>query len=341
MTDDKLMNGANGAKPSFLKETEKEVAFGEGMEGASFPRLVFKGSRFRLRQGGEETVLPETELDVVILHDYPAISRILYPTGYKQGEEANPICASADGVTPLANTPEPQHPTCSGCPMDAVGSATTDDGRKSRACSFYKRIVMLIKGYEDVGPVVSDIRSMSLFGDSDPDHNMWNLKAYFQRLKKNDAYPYQIWTRISFDLNQSVPKVMFSAVGWLDEATYTDDVAPLINTPDGQLQLKQLVSTENVRFGSGADDGAQQRMLASDKPKHLQGPTNGPTETPAPAAVTEEPKPRKTRTRKAKEEAPQVAAVAAAPAPTAPPVAAPATSVANKTLEDVLADFDF
>lgn len=339
MTDDKLLNGAAGAKPSFLKETEKEVAFGEGMEGASFPRLVFKGSRFRLRQGGEETVLPETELDVVILHDYPAISRILYPSGYKQGEEANPVCASADGVKPLANTPEPQHPTCSGCPMDAVGSATTDDGRKSRACSFYKRIVLVIKGYEDVGPVVSDIRSMSLFGDSDPDHNLWNLKAYFQRLKKNDAYPYQIWTRMSFDLNQSVPKVMFSAMGWLDEATYTDEVAPLINTPDGLLQLKQLVSTENVRFGSGADDGAQQRMLATDKPKHLQGPTNGATEAP-PAATPEEPKARKTRARKAKADPAEVAPVAAAPAAAAPPAVIP-QSVTDKTLESVLADFDF
>ena len=284
-----LLNGAQGAPiPDYMKGVAEEATFGAGMDGDSFPRLVFKGSRFRLRQGDEETVLKETELEVVILQDFPAISRIFFDSGYDPEGGGRPVCASADGEAPLPNASAPQATTCATCPQNQKGSAITDDGRKSRACSFYKRTVMLVKGYEDVGPVVCDVKAMSLFGESRPNDDLWTLKAYFRRLASNNCKPFQLWTQMSFDVDSSVPMVLFRAVGWVDEAGFTDHVTPLVGTPDGRDVLELMVDTTKVR--TGEDDGAEAPagMLAQDKPAHLAAPAE-PAQEESETAATEDP----------------------------------------------------
>ena len=294
MTDDNPMNGAGSQVPDYMQGVGDGMQFGEGMDGEGFPRLAFKGSRFRLRQGGEETVLPETELDVIILKDHPAVSRLYYKQGATgEGEDNRPLCASSDGVLPLASVPNPPSDECKSCPMNEKGSAFTDDGRKARACGFYKRIVLLIKGYETVGPVIADIRSMSLFGDGKPDENQWSLKLYFARLRKHDKPAFQMITTLTFDLDESVPKILFSPKAYVPKEMFLEYVMPLVNTPDGLLALEDMSDTGKVRFEDAGDGGFRDKLLEEATPDHMiEGGGSGGPALPAPqpgARVIEEP----------------------------------------------------
>lgn len=345
-----ILNGANApAQPDYMSGVGDQDEFGQGMDGGGFPRLAFKGSRFRLRQGEDETVLEETKLDVIVLRDYPAISRLFFQDGYDSDGGSRPSCASADGEAPIASAAYPQSNTCATCKQNEKGSAVTDDGRKSRACSFYKRLVIMIVGYEDVGPVVVDVKSMSLFGDSRPNDDQWTLKTYFRRLHSNNCKPFQIVTQIAFDIDSSVPKVLFRALSWVDEGAFTEHVAPLIGTPDGQLQLEEMADTNSVRTGDADGDAAPASgVLAQDKPKHLEAPTPDAEPTPAAepskemtpqqkAAVT-----RKANAAKKKQEAAEAAAAPPAPEPTPEPEPEPAeVGTADAEMEKALQDFGF
>jgi len=275
--NDLLMNGANGAAPSYMAGVGEDQAFGEGMDGNAFPRLAFKGSRFRLRQGDEEIVMKETSIEVIILKDFPAISRVYFAGAYDPDGDGKPACASADGEFPIASIATPQGKNCATCPQNEKGSVITDDGRKSRACSFFKRLVILIKGYEEVGPIVTDIKAMSLFGDSQSGENLWSLKAYFARLKSNGVQPFHIVTEITFNTDESVPVVLFRPLGYVDETMFTNEVTPLIGTPDGTLKLEEMVDTSKVNIageegGSSGNTGFRDKLLEGDKPAHLSGP---------------------------------------------------------------------
>ena len=139
MTDSKdlLLNGANGATPDYMQGVGDQEEFGGGMDGTGYPRLAFKLARFRLRQGEEEIVMPANSLDIIILRDYPAISRIYFGKGFDGSDDDNrPNCASADGERPISTIAEPQNNICSTCPQNQKGSSIKDDGRKTRACSF-------------------------------------------------------------------------------------------------------------------------------------------------------------------------------------------------------------
>jgi len=275
--NDLLMNGANGAAPSYMAGVGEDQAFGEGMDGNAFPRLAFKGSRFRLRQGDEEIVMKETSIEVIILKDFPAISRVYFAGAYDPDGDGKPACASADGEFPLSTIAAPQGKNCATCTQNEKGSVITDDGRKTRACSFFKRLVILIKGYEEVGPIVTDIKAMSLFGDSQSGENLWSLKAYFARLKSNGVQPFHIVTEITFNTDESVPVVLFRPLGYVDETMFTNEVTPLIGTPDGTLKLEEMVDTSKVNIageegGSSGNTGFRDKLLEGDKPAHLSGP---------------------------------------------------------------------
>jgi len=279
---DKLLTGVQGAAPSYMAGVGDEQDFGGGMDGNAYPRLAFKGSRFRLRNGDDEIVMKETELDVIILRDYPHISRIFFEDGYDAEGGSRPSCGSADGEHPLSTIPVPQANACATCPQNEKGSNITDDGKKTRACGFYKRLIVMIIGYEDVGPVVADMKSMTLFGDSKPGENQWTLKAYFQRLKSNNTLPFQLITRLSFDTDMSVPKVLLQPVGYVTETTFTNEVAPLVATPDGEKLLLEMSDTASMRVLGEDDEGGQMALPAGKKPAYLDAPKPQPTPASTP-----------------------------------------------------------
>ena len=93
------------------------TALAGGLAGtADFPRISIKGARFRIVEGGTETVLEDTKLSVVIVGANPRLSKTYYAkTWSPDSEPASPDCYSLDGLRPNPDSTAPQNDTCATC----------------------------------------------------------------------------------------------------------------------------------------------------------------------------------------------------------------------------------
>jgi hypothetical protein len=197
------------------------AALGGGLAGG-INRLSIKGNRFRFYRGGTEVyVHPDRELEVVIIGANPGVSRIWFKNPYGQVEGQRPTCWSHDGVAPEAPPEQiPQVQTsagwrpvnsCAECPNNVKGSGQNG----GRACQFKKRVVVVSPDDIDGDAYAFDINAMSLFGDSDPANGERSLKDYVAYLCaprpgfQRGIPPHAIITRMTFNVNESVPVVRF------------------------------------------------------------------------------------------------------------------------------------
>jgi len=205
--------------PDYLK-SEGPSPMAGGLEGNSpRDRIGFKGNRFRLISGGLEVATKdENHLDVTVVTANPHVSRMYYAGKYDPEVKAAPDCFSADGITPFAGAANKQANKCNGCPQNIKGSATTDNNKKTRACSFSKRLVVVLDGDADNNLYQVDLKSMSIFGEGIPSKGLYTLSGYSRLLQNRGVRVEGITTRMSFDTESSVPKLYFTPQGFLPEA---------------------------------------------------------------------------------------------------------------------------
>lgn len=119
--------------------------------GSSYGIIGYKGKVWSLRLRGEtynfvrpDDGSPAAFLDVIILRQLPVKSKSFYPPGsYQDGQiGTRPVCAALDGVAPDADIAKPESTACAICPRNVFKINT--DGRKTRDCSDYKRLSVLI-----------------------------------------------------------------------------------------------------------------------------------------------------------------------------------------------------
>jgi len=243
--------------------------------GESFPRLTFKGSRFRVKKGADEQVLEDFALDVIILKANPTVSRVYYEGAYSEDSTGQrPACASADGEVPLPTVSQPQSNACATCPMNEKGSQISDDGGKRKACSYFHRIVLRLTKYPDLGELACEIKAMSLFGESYPDINKLNFRMYAERLNSHQIMAHAVITQMTFDVDSSVPKVLFQPIGYVTEADMVNIYGPLVQS----AEVIAMADTSTMRTGGEAGDGAgnaeankfKQSLMEGDAPAHAQ-----------------------------------------------------------------------
>jgi hypothetical protein len=246
--------------------------------GESFPRLTFKGSRFRVKKGADEQVLEDFALDVVILAANPTVSRVYYDGPYSEDSTGQrPMCASADGEVPLPTVSQPQSNACATCPMNEKGSQISDDGGKRKACSYFHRTVLRLVKYPDLGELACEIKAMSLFGESYPDVNKLNFRMYADRLNSHQTMAHAVITQMTFDVDSSVPKVLFQPIGYVTEADFVNVYDPLAKSE----AVLAMADTSSVRTGNEGGGDAQSNQFKQDlmagaaAPGHAQiaGPT--------------------------------------------------------------------
>ena len=119
--------------------------------GSSYGIVGYKGKNWSLRLRGATHAFvrpddhtPAPFLDVIILRQLPNKSKSFYPPGsYVDGQMGTrPLCAALDGVTPDADIATPQSTACAICPRNVF--KVSPDGRKTRDCSDYKRLAVLV-----------------------------------------------------------------------------------------------------------------------------------------------------------------------------------------------------
>ena len=177
--------------------------------GSDFPRISIKGARFRIVEDGTETVINQTNLDVVVVGANPRLSKTWYAKEWnKDAEPSAPDCYSLDGVGPHPESTSPQSDLCASCKWNAWGSKVAPNGQQLKACSDKKRLAV-VAADDATGPVyLLEVTPAALKG----------LNAYQKELSVRGIAPEIVRTRISFDTDASFPKLIFSFGGFLDEA---------------------------------------------------------------------------------------------------------------------------
>ena len=177
--------------------------------GTDYPRISIKGSRFRIVEGDNETVLKTTELDIVIVGANPGLSKAYFAQAWSADQEATgPDCYSMDGVKPAADAEDPQNDLCASCPQNAWGSKVTPAGQQIKACADKKRLA-IVAADDPSGPIyLLEVTPAALKG----------LNKYQRELAMRGIPPEIVKTRLSFDTDASFPKLEFSFGGFIDEA---------------------------------------------------------------------------------------------------------------------------
>lgn len=176
-------------------------------------RIGLKGSRFRIIVNGkEEGIVDANYFDVIILGAHEANSRIFYENAYKSNEKNSaPSCYSADGVAPPDDVKVKQSEKCAICPQNVTGSKITDSGYKTKACGYFRRLVVMMAGDLAGTAYQLDVKAMGLFGDSHANTNQYSLNDYIKFVSARNVDMGVLVTRLSFDTDQSVPKLLFAA----------------------------------------------------------------------------------------------------------------------------------
>jgi hypothetical protein len=196
--------------------------------GESFPRISIKGGRFRIVEGGNETVLDTLALDVIIVGANPNLSKTWYAKAWTpDSEPSSPDCFSLTGINPDPASTQPQNDLCASCPQNAWGSKVTPQGQQIKACSDQKRLAV-VAADDPTGPVyLLSVTPAALKG----------LNAYQKELSLRGIAPEITKTRITFDTDASFPKLKFGFGGF--------------NEADQQAAVDQLFGTAEVKEITG------------------------------------------------------------------------------------------
>ena len=232
-------------------------------------RIGLRNSRFRLIVAGiEEGIIEENYLDVIFLSAAPAVSRVYYAGAYKQGENTPPVCFSADGIVPHNDVKQKQSDKCATCPMNVKGSKIAD-GQKYKACGYFRRVVIMLAGDVDAKRVFKlDVKGQGIFGDSSAAAK--SLNDYIKALDTRGVDAGQVVTRIKFDLDASVPKLLFSPQRYIDadelmvvqDLIVSDEVKNMSEVSMATVDNSNEDGTEPVGDGEQVQEAAQQAPQA-------------------------------------------------------------------------------
>lgn len=295
----------------------KSLAGGLG-SGEAPPRISIKGSRFRIIENGEESIVPHTHLDVVVVGANPRLSKTYYAKDWDPDDVSAPDCKSVDGISPDADSTSPQNDLCSTCPHNAWGSKMGPKGQKLKECTDLKRIA--IASPDDLeGPIyLLQVTPSAIKG----------LNAYQKALSSRGIAPEVVITRLTFDTEASFPKLVFGLGGFLDEEQIGiveriidgEQVKVITGEPDPNLIQTVAVTTPKPQLVKAAPVVAKQAPVAAAAPPAATALKRGfGAKTPPAAAPATAAKP----------------AVAKKPAKVA---AAPAPSEAGMSLADEIAN---
>jgi hypothetical protein len=282
--------------------------------GHSFPVMSIKGKIFTLVKDGERRVVPNprdpespaTSITIALLKVSPKKSKTYYANGYSENAEDNkPTCFSNDGEYPDPSVANPQCKSCKACKWNAFGTARGADGSigKGKACSDFVRIAIADRTNLEE-PILMRVPPASI-----------KALGEYGKILSHRHVPYQaVATRISFDVKQATPRLVFTPAGFVDEADYRKAV-----------EMSKSMEVANMIEGITRDDdsAAGDDGLPAETPAYLKEETAEPATAPAPKSAP------------AKKAAPKAAPKAEAkPAPKAEP--APAENAVDQAADSII-----
>lgn len=311
-----LANRVNASDRSAL--TQDLLA---GTSTGSLPRISIRAGRFRIVEGGAETVLQETELSVMILKSNPALIKTFFSGAYDpNASEQAPSCFSYDGIRPNPAATNPQSDSCAGCPQAAWGSKISPTGAKIKACSDSKRMAVVAatdpggKAYQLSVPAAS----LRPFGE------------YVQLLAQRGIDIDLVKTVVYFDLQADFPRLLFRYGGWITE----EEAAAMAHKMEADsAELDNLVGLGAAGVTTAATSSPVVPALPATTGSIPQPVTPAPWEEESGAAASQTPEPSPFATQPITAPEPQPVVQHPAPAPAPAPVEEASADVLASEIE--------
>jgi hypothetical protein len=227
-----------------------QESLAEGI-GTSYGVLHYKGKVWSLRYRGQSYVItrpddgsPANSVDFIILRQARNKSKSFYAKwdpNTSDGER--PICASLDGITPDEDVQSKQANACAVCPRNTW--KTMPDGRRTRECSDYKRLAVLLLptlttrllGSPLLEPVFLRI----------PPASLNDLGTFGDRMNAMGWHYSSFVTRASFDPTSEYPKFKFEEV-----VALTDQEAPVVLPMRDEPQTLRITGEDKTSAIPGA-----------------------------------------------------------------------------------------
>ena len=172
-------------------------------------RISIEGRVFRKIVGGkEQSVNTDNSMNIVFVKMAHDASRTFYSSTYKKGVKVSPVCWSNDSKVPDPEVKNPPASSCAECPNSVKGSG---QGGQGTACRLSWRTAVVLPN--DPGGDVYQLvlPATSAFGKEE--NGRWPFRPYVQMLANNNVSAGRVVTKMEFDINSSVPRLLFSPVG--------------------------------------------------------------------------------------------------------------------------------
>jgi len=182
-----------------FKHLKPTQSLGEGIS-SGFTSIGYKDMKWALKHEGTTQLFVQAtgtlspHLDVIIIAMNDHISKMYYGGTYVDGSNNAPICASAQGDKPDPGVPEPQNPTCAGCPNNEWGSGQG----KGKACKDHRRLAVLILPYMTKGILEKPLKEPVYFAVNP--NSLKALKAYGDSLQHRGIHFATCITRITWSV---------------------------------------------------------------------------------------------------------------------------------------------
>jgi hypothetical protein len=155
------------------------------------------------------------ELDVIIVHALPDVSRVYYRGKYDPNAKPTlPDCWSNLGKAPEKEASNKQSRDCQSCPQNVKGSG--DNG--GRACRYQRRLAVLVVGDPSGDIYQFNVPAKSLFGKGNG--NVHPFESYVKFLLANGESPDTVVTNISYDLNADSMQLLFTPMRNISDEEY-------------------------------------------------------------------------------------------------------------------------
>ena len=199
-------------------------------------RISIEGRVFRKIVGGkEQSVNTDNSMSVVFVKLAHDASRTFYSSSYKKGVKLAPTCWSNDSKTPDPEVKTPAASSCAECPNSVKGSG---QGGQGTACRLSWRTAVVLPN--DPGGDVYQLvlPATSAFGKEE--NGRWPFRPYIQMLANNNVSAGRVVTKMEFDINSPVPRLLFSPVGAVPNEA-RDVIARQSKTPAAENAVKLTV----------------------------------------------------------------------------------------------------
>ena len=169
-------------------------------------RISIEGRVFRKIVGGkEQSVNTNNDMGIIFVKMSHDASRTYYSSTYKKGVKLAPACWSSDSKTPDADVKNPPASSCAECPNSVKGSG---QGGQGTACRLSWRTAVILPGDPSGDVYQLVLPATSCFGKEE--NGRWPFRPYIQMLANNNVSAGRVVTRMQFDINSPVPRLLFS-----------------------------------------------------------------------------------------------------------------------------------